>query len=117
MRSRSCDGAEVHSFLAFLSSADLGVVPGADQREAVARLKLSTGSDGFRHPPRWGASGAFGPDMIQLIRHFTSNSNLAFCMRRAASVSLRWLACRSNSSAVMPGFRYCCQSSNVSNFS
>jgi len=40
------------------------------------------------------------------FRQRANSVNLAFCMRRAASVSLRASACRCSISAVIPGFKY-----------
>src|ERR1022692_4561354 len=67
---------------------------GADQREAV----VGAGHRG-------------------MLRHLANSSSLAFCMRSAASVSLRSLDCRASRSAVIPGFKYCFHFFNDTSFS
>src|ERR1022692_5007266 len=67
---------------------------GADQREAV----VGAGHRG-------------------MLRHLANSSSLAFCMRSAASVSLRSLDCRASRSAVIPGFKYFFHFFNDTSFS
>src|ERR1039458_129961 len=67
---------------------------GADQREAV----VGAGHRG-------------------MLRHLANSSSLAFCMRSAASVSLRSLDCRASRSAVIPGFKYSFHFFNDTSFS
>jgi len=52
-----------------------------------------------------------------LPRHFANNASLAFCIRRAASVSLMCLAWRWSKAVLTPSFRYCCQSASDVSFS
>lgn len=52
-----------------------------------------------------------------LPRHWANKASLARCIRCAASVSLMRRESRSNSSAVMPSFKYFSQSGRETNFS
>ena len=52
-----------------------------------------------------------------MLRHLANNSSLAFCMRSAASVSLRSLDCRASRSTVIPGFKYSFHFFSDTNFS
>src|ERR1017187_10115756 len=52
-----------------------------------------------------------------MLRHLANSSSLAFCMRSAASVSLRSLDCRASRSAVIPGFKYSFPFFNDTSFS
>jgi hypothetical protein len=92
----------------------------ADQREAGLRrgaemvLVLARISAAPQARPTGGGHGA---DHRGRLRHLANSSSLAFCMRRAASVSLRCLDCRASRSAGMPGFKYCCHFFSEINFS
>jgi hypothetical protein len=51
------------------------------------------------------------------VRHATSMASLAFCISLAASVSLIRVACCCTIFALIPGFKYCCQSGIEVSFS
>src|SRR5580704_17881439 len=57
------------------------------------------------------------PHAEPLPRPFANKASFAFCIRRAASVSLICLAWRWSNSALTPSFKYCCQSANEVSFS
>jgi hypothetical protein len=46
----------------------------------------------------------------RFVRHAANSASLAFCISLAASVSLTPVACCCNIFALIPGFKYCCQS-------
>jgi hypothetical protein len=57
------------------------------------------------------------PHADPLPRHFANRASFAFCIRRAASVSLMCLAWWWRNSALTPSFKYCCQSASEVSFS
>src|ERR1039458_604119 len=95
---------------------------GADQREARHTPKHQPFLGWFfpAHPLMLGADqreAVVGAGHRGMLRHLANSSCLAFCVRSAASVSLRSLDCRASRSAVIPGFKYSFHFFNDTSFS